>query len=191
MNMNTIKTLLLTPIALLMLAGVGHSQVVGAVGGFTLGTSGSFTDDSLTLPSTMYVSLSSGTLSSEMTGSAITLDSNMISLPLTSSISGFLSFSSPGILSTTGDNNRFVFNLTSLTETNYFSQTSGADFTAGGTLLDTTTESIADASLYISFSGPSSPILSLSVTPEPSTWALIGIGFTALLFIGVRRHRWI
>ena len=187
--------LLIVPLILLTVGEtLQAAQINGgiAVGGST--NSQGFTSSSLTLTGESFVESSLGDLSTADLGSFPVIDSSTISglstTAASESINDFFEFSSPGILSSTGTTpaDRFVFDLSSLTEAAYFSPALGADFSGSGTLVDTTGQlQSALANFSLSFSGSNSYSFSLSTedAPEPSSWTMMA-GSLLLLALGAR-----
>ena len=111
--------------------------------------------------------------------------------PVSESISNFFVFSTPNItLATSGTtpNNRFGFNLTSVTQTAYTGAT--ASFFATGTLTDSlgsffTTPAQFD--LAYSSQGGYTIAVTAEALPEPSTWAMLLGG--VCLMVWWRTHK--
>jgi hypothetical protein len=114
--------------------------------------------------------------------------------PLADSIPNFFVFSQPDAIfgsSGTTPNNRFDFNLATITETS-FTSTSVASFTGTGTLVDTAPSGAFDntpAQFTLSFSGPSNYSFTFAATsvPEPTTLGLIATGLMGALSFRRRR----
>ena len=112
--------------------------------------------------------------------------------PLADSIANFFVFSTPdAILATSGTtpNNRFEFNLSTITETGYVS-TSVASFSGTGTLVDTLGAfDNTPAQFTLNFSGPSNYSFTFAATsvPEPTTLGLVTTGLVGALSFRRRR----
>jgi hypothetical protein len=155
----------------------------------------SFTNDSFTLNQVNYV-ISGGT-GTFVTATVPVLSDvtaydtivNIPSSPGTDVIPDFLELSSPDTLAALGTSpsNLFDFNLATITETADSGST--ATFAGTGTLVDNAVSgplSNTPASIFIAYSSQSAYTITLTATPEPSTWALMLGGLGLLVFLRKR-----
>jgi hypothetical protein len=171
--------------AYLALAGVAKAQFftgsINAMEGSPL--MGSFTSSSLTLDPTNIIIGTSGTFSSSVPfESDLTAYNDTItglsSSPLSESISDYFVFSSPDPLQSSGTtpNDRFEFNLTSITE-----DVDGT-FSGTGTLVDTQgLYAPTEAAFNLSFSSSDNYSLTLEAVPEPTTVSLLAVAMLSAL----------
>jgi hypothetical protein len=154
-------------------------------------SSASFTSSSLTLNAqNLITTAESGDFAtqipahSDLTASTTTI-TGLSTSPLADSIPNYFVFSTPdAILATSGTtpNNRFDFNLATITETSFGS--GAASFYGTGTLVDTTGAfDNTPATFTLSFSGSSNYSFTFAATavPEPATLGLIGTGLLGAL----------
>ena len=186
------KLFLLAAVASLAFGGSAHATLIN--GSIAVGAdgSGSYSGSTLTLSPTNIVESGAGDLNIDF-GSSVAASgaelSGLSSSATPESVSDYFEFAAPGILSSAGTTpqNRFLFDLTGVTETN----ATYGDFTGTGVLIDTTGALQAtNATFSLAFSGPTNYSFSLGTTgvaaPEPSTWALALAGMGGLLFFARR-----
>jgi PEP-CTERM motif len=166
---------------------------------YPIGTpSSSFTASSLTLNAqNLITTAESGDFAaqvpslSDLTAYSTTI-TGLSTTPLADSISDFFVFSTPDAIfgsSGTTPNNRFDFNLATITETS-FTSTSVASFSGTGTLVDTLgTFDNTPAQFNLNFSGPSNYSFTFAATavPEPTTLGLVATGLVGALSFRRRR----
>ena len=205
--MNTKKLQLLVAAISLACTSAANAQLFSGSIAVGTGLTGPFTatysSSSFTLNANNVVTGSpQGTFALIPSLSNMTADSTIVSglssAPLADSIPDFFVFSSTGPFGASGTtpNNRFDFNLTTITDLG------GGAFSGTGTLTDTQgtyTPTLADFTLNFSSSINSSPgsysftlaseSESAVSTPEPTTWALLLGGLGLLAFWHIRtRH---
>jgi hypothetical protein len=193
--------LLATAILLSTVGGSARAALSmdGSLGVAEFSYGGAFTSSSLVLnPSTMII-FETGTFSSlvpnlsELTSYTGTL-TGLSSAPTTENIDNFFTFSTPNSLvgaSGTTPNNRFEFDLNTLSEAYYNGQF--ADYVGVGTLVDslgTYASSPAQFDLSFSAEGNYSFVLSTVAIPEPYQYGICGGVFAllAVLLNPVRRN---
>lgn len=192
------SSLLATAILLLTAGGSASAALVmdGSLGVAESSYGGSFTSSSLVLnPSTMII-FETGTFSSLVpTYSELTSYSGALTglsaTPTTEDIDNFFVFSSPDSLfgaSGTTPNNRFEFNLGTLSEVYYNGQF--ANYVGTGTLVDSLgTYASSPAQFDLSFSAEGNYSFVLATVPEPNQYGIYSgiFAFLALLFGLLRR----
>jgi len=127
---------------------------------------------------------------SDLTADSATI-TGLSTTPLADSIGDFFVFSTPdAILGTLGTspNNRFDFNLLTITEASYTGPSAGAVFTGTGTLVDTqAVYSNTPAEFTLSFpDGGGNYSFTFATVPEPTT---VGLIVTSLGALALRRRR--
>ena len=183
--------------------GAITTQATGAAPGPVTfsGPVGAYDIDTVSAADLTAASLDSNAISATSTGSSDALDvyvsvSDITGLSgLKSALSGLtVNFLTPGwtVTETTfEDNTNTVFGTMNLLTTHTF--TSGPDtFTGLASVNVTSPFSVTE--LYVVQSkglvGAANDTIDITaVVPEPSTWAMLGIGFAAVGFIGFRRAR--
>jgi hypothetical protein len=203
MNMKA-TSILFALVSSLVCVLAAHADTI--TGGIAVGGSGAFTASSLQLNSPALVESSTGDLSTADSGSSATL----YTTPLTglsgtattysTPIASYFQLSAAGFPPSTGTSpaDRFVFALTSITETN----STVGDYSGAGILTDTTgTYSPTMATFTLSNTGTPGGVSALSftltadgvaasvATPEPSVWALFAFGCGFLVFLRSSRRR--
>jgi hypothetical protein len=190
--MSTNKFKLLISVAGVMLSFMSKAQLLtGYIDANQLSSgTAAFTSSSLTLSSSNLITLDTGTFNSlvpqnsDLTAYTGTI-SGLSSTALADSINGYFMFSTPNSgfgTSGTTPNNRFVFDLATVTEVAYYSPES-AVFTGTGTIIDTTgAYANTPGAFNLTFSGPNTFSFSLAAVPEPSTFGILLVGAGALLF---------
>jgi hypothetical protein len=186
------KPLLKILIVAALLGMASHSahagRFVGAtpfVGSFSLGanfgaTDGSFTSNSLTLDSSSFIGAGTGDFSSlafhVVTPSTTGPLTGLSATPTAESV--IFDITADDLQTGTGSASTIVydFDMTSLAET------SNGVFSGTGNFVDPSgTLATTAATFAISFSGPTSDAVSVAAAPEPSTYAMLGLGLAFLL----------
>jgi hypothetical protein len=161
---------------------------------------GSFTSSSLTLTTPSLITSETGIFSSLVPNlSDLISDTGTLTglsdTPTTENINNFLVFSTPSSLEGQGTtpNNRFEFDLSTLSEIAYTGNPETAAFYGTGTLVDTSgiyASSPADFTVSFSGEGNYSMILAVTAIPEPARYGICAgiLAFLPVLF-GLLRHR--
>ena len=182
--------------------GAITTQATGAAPGPVTfsGPVGAYDIDTVSAADLTAASLDSNAISATSTGSSDALDvyvsvSDITGLSgLKSALSGLtVNFLTPGwtVTETTfEDNTNTVFGTMNLLTTHTF--TSGPDtFTGLASVNVTSPFSVTE--LYVVQSkglvGAANDTIDITGVPEPSTWAMLGLGFAAMGFVGFRKTR--
>ena len=182
--------------------GAITTQATGAAPGPVTfsGPVGAYDIDTVSAADLTAASLDSNAISATSTGSSDALDvyvsvSDITGLSgLKSALSGLtVNFLTPGwtVTETTfEDNTNTIFGTMNLLTTHTF--TSGPDtFTGLASVNVTSPFSVTE--LYVVQSkglvGAANDTIDITGVPEPSTWAMLGLGFAAMGFVGFRKTR--
>ncbi|MGA2585097.1 MAG: PEP-CTERM sorting domain-containing protein [Tepidisphaeraceae bacterium] len=181
----------------LTVAGAANASVMtgsmGAVVDPFVTSTATYTSSSVTLfAQNLITTAESGTFATEvpshgdLTADATTI-TGLSTSPLSDSISDFFVFSTPdATLLTSGtspSNNRFDFNLATITEPTYLGVGAGASFSGTGTLVDTANiYSSTPAEFTLSFpDGNGTYSFTIATVPEPTSLASLCIGSLVLI----------
>jgi hypothetical protein len=198
------NSLLAISVAILTIEGSARAALMmnGSLADTDFPGGGSFTSSSVTLTTpTLITTSETGMFASlvpphsDLTSYTGTL-TGLSATPATEDINNFFQFSTPDSTfgtSGTTPNNRFDFDLATLSETTYISSPQTATFSGIGMLIDTTGQyASSPADFTLSFSGQDSYSFTLAVVsvPEPGRYGIYSgvVACLAILF-GLLRHR--
>ncbi len=176
-----------------MTGSVTAEQISSTFGGFSEATSSSMQIWWTNVVQTASGSFSGIVLQNSLMNASGEQITGLSSTPISTPVNLFLQFSvandftygstTPG----TTPSNRFDFNLLTLAETSYDSDTGAATFIGTGTIVDITGAlQSTPGELTVDFSSANDYTLTLEAVPEPATIGLVSAGFLGLL---VLRHR--